>query len=154
MGCCSSTTRKVGKVGVKTSQLSPSSLGEQECARVLTQLFPRHSFQKCRPAFLRHTRINPVTKKQTKRRLELDLYNEELQLAVEYNGIQHYKFTKRFHRTPRDLKEQQERDRLKLALCEQQGITLIVVPYNVKNIEAFIIKELKKHSKYARYMRK
>lgn len=45
--------------------------------------------------------------------LELDGYNEELQLALEYNGEQHYNYVHFFHRTLNKLHEQQDRDKLK-----------------------------------------
>lgn len=48
------------------------------------------------------------------------------------NGIQHYKFTPSFHKTRTSLAEQQERDKLKMVLCNSLGITVIVIPYMVK----------------------
>ena len=67
------------------------SKGEKECRKVLENLFNK-PFSKSRPDFLR----NPVTGGNFN--LELDCYNQELSLAVEYNGIQHYKYVPYFHR--------------------------------------------------------
>ena len=147
MGCCSSSPRSIRKSYTNPNNhpdISPSSYGEQECARVLFKLFPHHLFWKCRPPFL----VNP----KTKRCLELDLYNGELRLAIEFNGIQHYKYTKRFHRSRKDFEKQQERDIIKRKLCKKYGILLIVVPYDIENIETYIISKLKKHRKYSRYI--
>ena len=58
------------------------SKGEQKCKETLEKIYGKE-FLCVRPDFLR----NP----ETNRKLELDCYNEELKLAVEYNGIQHYK---------------------------------------------------------------
>ena len=62
------------------------SKGETECRKVLESIFGK-PFPSSRPDFLR----NPVT--GGIHNLELDCYNHELGLAVEYNGIQHYKFS-------------------------------------------------------------
>lgn len=92
---------------------------ELECARVLQFLLPAYEFKKIRPDWLK----NP----QTGRRLELDFYCAELQLAVEYNGMQHYRFTPRFHKTAEDLGAQQYRDSMKRLLCARRGVRLVVL---------------------------
>lgn len=60
---------------------------------------------------------------------ELDGYNHHLKLAFEYNGKQHYQFCPHFHRHPNSLEQIQKTDNFKVNLCEEKGITLIVVPY-------------------------
>jgi hypothetical protein len=65
--------------------------------------------------------------------LELDCFNSDLKLAVEYNGIQHYKFTPYFHKNNEHFLNQKYRDFMKRALCKETGINLIEVPYTVKN---------------------
>jgi len=130
-----------------TKKIIPKeSKGESECRRVLRKLFNR-SFNKSRPDFLN----NPVTGGQYN--LELDCYDQELRLAVEYNGIQHYKYNKFFHRNNDHFLTQKYRDDMKRRMCKEYGITLIEVPYTVKieNIERFLLNEL--HNKgYDRYM--
>ena len=71
--------------GYAPSKKQRDSKGEIECRRVLEHLF-RRPFNKSRPDFLR----NPVTGGNFN--LELDCYNRDLRLAVEYNGAQHYKY--------------------------------------------------------------
>lgn len=63
--------------------------------------------------------------------LELDCYNEELKLAVEYNGKQHYEFSPLFHRTMNQFHVQQERDERKRKECKDLEITLIEVHYKI-----------------------
>ena len=58
------------------------SKGEIECRKVLEEIFNR-PFKKHRPNFLN----NPVTGGMFN--LELDCYNDDIGLALEYNGIQH-----------------------------------------------------------------
>jgi len=109
------------------------SQGEQRCKDVLAKLFGRQ-FITVRPDFLK----NP----QTNRNLELDCYNHELKLAVEYNGSYHYKASA--GDSPDKLKYRQYLDNLKKDLCDKNGIDLVVVPYTVKldDIEAYIISQL------------
>lgn len=99
------------------------SRGEEVCQRVAEAFFGV-PFRKCRPDFLR----NPVTQE----RLELDLYNDELRLAIEFHGQQHYFFSKFYHTNSKDkFQNQQYRDFLKRDLCRQHRIHLIVVPFSM-----------------------
>lgn len=76
--------------------------------------------------------------------LELDGYNEDLKLAFEYNGIQHYKIDGFLIKNDKDLDKIKKRDNLKRELCKLQGIKLIEIPYNIKNreLEPYINKQL------------
>ncbi len=66
-------------------------------------------------------------------RLELDGYCAELRIAFEFQGIQHYKVVPHFHRGGEaDLRNQQERDARKEALCDEAEIALVTVPYDLK----------------------
>lgn len=109
-----------------TSSAFGESKGEQECRRVLQHLF-RRPFIKARPDFLR----NEVTGNNFN--LELDCFNPDLKLAVEYNGVQHYKYTPYFHKNNEQFLNQKYRDFMKRTLCKDAGIQLIEVPYTVKN---------------------
>jgi len=114
------------------------SKGEVECRRVLEKIFQR-SFTNQRPLFL----TNNVTGKP----LEIDCCNLDMKLGVEYNGRQHYEYTKRFHKNYETFKLQQYRDEMKKRLCEDNHFTLIVVPYTIpiEKIESFIMSELSRH---------
>lgn len=76
--------------------------------------------------------------------LELDMYNEELKLAIEYNGIQHYKFSKYFHKTYAEFEKRLEDDKIKIILCKEKNINLLIVSYTIKNVEEYIENELTK----------
>ena len=94
-------------------------------------------FYKIRPNFLRN--------EMTGRNLEIDLFNKDLGLAVEIQGIQHYKFSPRFHLSETQFHEQQKRDQMKALKCRNYGIKLIEIPYHIKDHElrSFLIKRLK-----------
>lgn len=107
------------------------SKGEKICRQVLETIYDK-PFRKCTPDFLR----NP----ETGRLLELDGYNEELKIAFEYNGIQHYKWPNFTNCTADEFIQQHRRDRFKLDQCDLQGVYLITIPYVVPDhlIEKFI----------------
>lgn len=106
-----------------------TSKGETCMKQCLETLYGK-PFEKVRPSWL----VNP----KTGRRLELDCYNEELNIAGEYNGIQHYKYCPPyFHKTPEDFEKQQYRDKIKRGICNIHNVKLITVPYTVKEKHMF-----------------
>lgn len=119
----------------KRPRFVSESRGERECRRVLESIF-KVSFPKQRPLFLKNT--------VTGRPLEIDCYNDDLKLGVEYNGRQHYAFTKGMHKTQDAFQTQRYRDEMKQRLCDANRVVLITVPYTVpvENIEQFLRKEI------------
>lgn len=113
------------------------SKGEVECRRVLEKIFGR-PFIKARPNFLN----NPVTGGNFN--LELDCYNEEMRLAVEYSGVQHYKYVPYFHKNKEAFLNQKYRDQMKRDLCAKHGVLLIEVSHEVKteDIESYLRERL------------
>ena len=114
------------------------SKGETECKRVLEKIFNK-PFNKVRPDFLR----NQVTGNTNN--LEIDCFNNELKIGLEYNGRQHYDFIPFFHRNKETFYNQKYRDELKRIKCRDNGILLIEVPYTIKieDIEKYIKKDLR-----------
>jgi hypothetical protein len=98
-----------------------TSKGEDILAEVFEDIIQKKIERNLRPNFLR----NPETGKA----LELDCYIPEYKLAIEYNGIQHYKFPSAYHKTEKEFYDQVYRDRLKKKLCDESGVYLIPVPY-------------------------
>ena len=109
-----------------------SSNSERECKEIVERLFKK-KFLSVRPDWLK----NPMTN----RNLELDMYNEELKLAFEYDGKQHREFSARWHNSEDDFNDQVLRDKMKNKLCRLKGVTLIRVPDNCGDMEKFIKKE-------------
>ena len=79
--------------------------------------------------------------------MELDCYNPELKLAVEYSGKQHYEYVPYFHKNKEAFLNQKYRDELKRRMCKDNMITLIEVPYTVKiqDIRGYLTNKLLKH---------
>jgi hypothetical protein len=94
-------------------------------------------FYKIRPDFLK----NDVTGYN----LEIDLYNDELKLAVEVQGDQHYKFTPFFHRNKEHFLNQRYRDEMKKVKCKDHGLTLIEIPYRIgeKRLKSYLLEQLR-----------
>jgi len=113
------------------------SQGEKTC-KEFAEFITGKKFIKTRPGFL----LNPVTQHP----LELDLYNDELRLAIEYNGVQHYKYNTMMHGSREKFHNQQYRDIMKKQLCEDHGVRLICVPYTIphQNIPQYLYDEMKK----------
>lgn len=126
-----------GPVNIKRGPPKESS-GERECRRVLQKIFNK-PFKNCRPDFL----LNPVTGGRFN--LELDCYEESLKLAVEYNGVQHYKYVPYFHKNKEAFYNQMYRDDMKRRICRENRVNLIEVPNTVKvgDIEGFIRQKLR-----------
>ena len=116
------------------------SKGETECKRVLEKLFKR-PFVKERPTFLH----NPVTGGGNN--LEIDCFNSQLGLGIEYQGSQHYNYIPFFHKNKEAFQNQKYRDEMKRVKCRDNGIVLIEVPYTVgvHEIENYLTRELRKH---------
>lgn len=122
------------------------SNGEYLISIFLKQAFPKYNFVLCKPNWL----INPITKGI----MELDFYCEELNLALEYQGIFHF---------PNDLSDKEPTERMlkrtkslldndvyKKIICEERHIVFITINYdlnyaNVKNVRNFLYNELIKY---------
>jgi len=107
------------------------SKGETLCRDAAQRIFGK-PFIKVRPKFLKNN--------VTGHNLELDIYNEDLKLAIEYNGQQHYKYVPFFHKNYEAFQNQRYRDEIKKMLCQQQGIHLIEISYETdpKDIDTII----------------
>lgn len=101
---------------------------ENECIHIIEELTGL-KFTKTKPKFLNG--------------LELDGYNKDTKVAIEYNGRQHYEIVDHFHRDGiKDLLKQVENDKLKEELCKENNIHLIVVPYYIKDKRTYIQEQL------------
>jgi len=108
----------------------------ERIARSLFEAIFNKDFKKARPEWLKNSEGH---------QLELDGYNDELKLAFERQGIQHYKFPTYFHKTIRRFISQLSNDQEKGELCETHGITLIEIPYGIEydEYQHYIIKQCK-----------
>lgn len=109
------------------------SVGERAVRYVLESIF-HHEFIKTRPHWL----VNKEGK-----RLELDGYCSELNIAFEHNGKQHYSIE--YHRGTSKLVEN---DLLKIELCRKNKVNLIVVPevpsmLKFEDLTQYLVDELK-----------
>lgn len=73
----------------------------------------------------------------TNTKMELDGYNDDLKIAFEHNGIQHYIAIK----PTQNIERRKQLDQLKVKLCNEHDVVLIVIPYNIRidDIQDFIL---------------
>ena len=107
------------------------------CRGIFETIFKKE-FPKARPAWLINDQGN---------RMELDGFSEELALAFEYQGIQHYEYTPPFHELVEDFERRKNYDQLKRELCKKNGIVLIEIPFTIgyKQMGDFIINKCKEN---------
>lgn len=112
-----------------------TSLSERTVRKIFEYIFSK-KFNKIRPDWLIYNK-----------NCELDGYCDELKLAFEYNGSQHYKKISHWH-SEEEFQDLQKRDRMKIEKCKEKGIVLIVIPYTVKykDLYTYIIDECKKNN--------
>lgn len=108
---------------------------EEMCREILESIY-NVPFKKCKPPFLKSPK--------TGRLLEFDGYNEDLKIAFEYNGHQHYEYPNTYHRSEEQFRRQLYNDRIKREICDRLGIYLITIPYHIKDkdLRLFIISRL------------
>ena len=95
---------------------------ENDCCLILSDIYGK-PFKTTRPNWLKNPETNGT--------LELDCYNEEIKVAAEYNGIQHYVYPNPFHKTYDEFISLVRRDQFKLKQCDKNGVYLISIPYNI-----------------------
>lgn len=101
---------------------------ETMCGKLFERFFEEKlgrkvKFEKIRPTWLR----NPGTGCC----LELDGYNEDFQIAFEYQGRQHYEYIPYFHESKESFEELRRRDELKRKLISEKNVKFIEIPYHI-----------------------
>lgn len=122
-----------GKIfGGQWCPICQGSIGEAHC-RFLLEAILNNTFPQKRPAWLFNQKGN---------RMELDGYCEEIGIAFEYQGEQHYEKHKMFHQNTADLTSQVRRDNLKQRLCNEHNVKLVVIPHYIskEDLPRFIVK--------------
>lgn len=64
--------------------------------------------------------------------LFIDIYLPKLKIAIECDGIQHFKYNAFFHTDAMSFANQKKNDASKKEYCRVNGITLVRVAYNEK----------------------
>lgn len=112
---------------------SPNNNKETWCKKAIETYFRGFIFNKAR--------ITKFVNIETNCPLELDLYNRELMIAVEYNET-HEKFSEYLHKTKENFEKLQCRDLIKQDYCQIYGVSIVIVP----GLDTY--EEINKHIKY------
>lgn len=75
------------------------------------------------------------------KKLRFDFFIEDLEIFIEFDGVQHFKPVSIFGGN-KYLEKIKEYDSLKDEWCEKNGFHLIRVPYNSDNIEEFLVSKI------------
>jgi hypothetical protein len=78
-----------------------------------------------------------------KSKLKCDFYLVDYNIVVEYNGIQHYEPIELFGGVE-GLMLTQKRDIFKYNYLQQNNIRLILIRYDLENVESYLLEEIKK----------
>lgn len=100
------------KSGRWCGRCSKSRFIGEEIARQFMEFVFNHKFKKSKPKWLTNNA----------NRLELDGYCEELKVAFEYDGDQHFRHVTKFSKT--NLEDIQKTDDIKNKLCKESGVIL------------------------------
>jgi hypothetical protein len=118
----------------------PPSLGkggmknERRCRAILEKIYGK-DFPTVRPSWLK----NPATK----RNLEIDCYNHQLRIGLEYSPDSSHTTVGSFHKTKESLIYQIRKDQWKANQCKKLGITLITVPsWATADLKGYITRKL------------
>lgn len=76
-------------------------------------------------------------------RQRFDFFLPNYNLAIEYNGRQHYEFVKFFHKNEEGFKQSIQRDKKKKEYCDKNNIELLIISYQEdKDIEKILSQKL------------
>lgn len=117
------------KADICIEKVKPTKWKRQElCCKILEEVTGK--------SFRREVRdLKWLTNPETKRRLEIDCYNDELKIGLEHNGSHHYNYPNTFNKTKQEWINMVRRDKLKIDLCDRNGVYLITIPYTVPEDE-------------------
>lgn len=76
---------------------------------------------------------------KTNKPLWIDFYIPCLNVAIEFDGAQHFHYVERFHKTYKGFKESLYRDKLKDRLLDEHGIKLIRISYKDRISKTYLI---------------
>ena len=82
--------------------------------------------------------------------LSYDFYLPQYNLLIEYQGEQHEKYVKGFHKSKRDFERQQEHDRRKKQYAIDNNIKLLEIWYwDFDNVEDILNKKINHKNRVA-----
>jgi hypothetical protein len=125
----SSAVQRYNLTYLYTAKYKHNSVGFIELMRILKEMFPDNDI------------VGEKYIKETKQ--FIDIFDETLSIAYEYNGIQHYQQKGTWNRSDKAWSLQLERDEKKKKWCDRNDIPLVVIRYDEDLNEDLIKNKLK-----------
>ena len=119
--CEETISIKFHKKAINCPNCSPKFTTEEYVRKLLYKITNKY--------FIKTRTLSWLIDNTNNNHLELDGYNDELKVAFEYQGEQHYILTFLNQHNNENLENTKRKDKLKLKLCHENGVKLIVVPY-------------------------
>lgn len=115
------------------------SVGERICYKIFSEFVAskmgkKNVMQNIRPNFLKNPKTNYNLELDMFEAFDLNVTNmNDIKdgIAIEYNGIQHDKFTPAMHKDYDAFLYQKWRDNYKASVCKEKGIILIIVDTSI-----------------------
>lgn len=112
--------------------------GCPDCANIQRSLFYRSKGEVLIEQFLVAHNIKYETQKMFANckhvfALKYDFYLPDMNLLIEFDGLQHYQFVKRFHKVEENFLQTQLRDKIKTNFAKDNNIALHRITYKEQN---------------------
>jgi len=147
-------------VGIYNGINSPVEIKHDNCGEVFS-IIPSRYFKQgkncpvCHPKSVGELKVKNIlinnninfeeqkrfSKCKHKGSLPFDFYLPDLNICVEYQGIQHYEPIGEFG-GEKSFEEQKIKDNIKRKFCEDNKIILIEIPYWIKDIEKYLVEKI------------
>lgn len=128
------------EVAMKNLSKRGPSKGEQKIIDILNKEGIKFESEK---VFTDETRIS---------KYRFDFYIPNMNICLEFQGMQHMQYSPFFHKNRSEFTKAQERDRLKISYCLAHNIPLYCIPYwdleKLKNFEDLTKPEYLAHNKF------
>jgi very-short-patch-repair endonuclease len=128
---------------VQTPKAHLRGQGCPDCANLVRSNLQKSKGELIIESYLNNRNIEYVPQKtfegcKFKQLLRFDFYLPKLKMLIEYDGDQHYKFSKKFHGNLETFKLSQAKDKIKDKFSNKNGLKLVRIRFKKRSQENYI----------------